>query len=143
MRSERLGPLARRRPAADVDAPERCATIAGALPGVVDGLTTLDRADRRHVERCLRCQAELARYRTLLRAMRAMRSTTSAPPPGLVTDVLAHLEAVGERSAVRGALSGRKVAYLGGIAAATAAASAGAAIVLVNRGRKGRLPLAG
>lgn len=141
MRSDRSGLLARHRP--DADAPERCATVAAALPGVVDGASTLDRADRRHVERCLRCQAELARYRKLLRAMRAMRSTTSVPPAGLVTDVLAHLEAAGELSAVRGALSGRRVAYLGGIAAATAAAGAGAAIVLVNRGRKGRFPLAG
>jgi hypothetical protein len=143
MRSERPGPLARRRSSADVDAPERCAAIAEALPGVVDGSATLERVDRRHVERCLRCQAELARYRTLLRAMRAMRSTASGPPAGLVSDVLAHLEAAGERSAVRGALSGRRGAYLGGIAAATAAAGAGAAIVLVNRGRKGRFPLAG
>ena len=58
-------------------------------------------------------------------------------------DVLAHLEAAGERGAVRATLTGRKVAYLGGIAAATAAAGAGAAIVLATRGRKGRLPLAG
>ncbi len=45
--------------------------------------------------------------------------------------------------AIRATLTGRKVAYLGGIAAATAAAGAGAAIVLATRGRKGRLPLAG
>ena len=44
---------------------------------------------------------------------------------------------------VRATLTGRRAAYLGGIAAATAAAGAGAAIVLVSRGRRGRLPLAG
>jgi hypothetical protein len=44
---------------------------------------------------------------------------------------------------VRATLTGRRVAYLGGIAAAATAAGAGAAIVLVNRGRRGRLPLAG
>lgn len=120
-----------------------CDALVDLLPGVVDGTTTLERTDRRHVERCLRCQAELAQYRKLLRAMQGLRSVTATEPAGLVTDVIAHLEAAGERRAVRAALTGRKVAYLGGIAAAATAAGAGAAIVLVTRGRKGRLPLAG
>ncbi len=120
-----------------------CDAISGSLAAVVDGDARLDRADRRHVERCLRCQAELAQYRKLLRIMQSLRADVATPPVGLLGDVLTHLEAAGERSAVRAALTGRKVAYLGGIAAATAAAGAGAAIVLVTRGRKGRLPLAG
>jgi hypothetical protein len=120
-----------------------CEALADVLPGVVDGTATLERADRRHVERCLRCQAELAQYRKLLRAMQGLRSATVPAPTGLVTDVIAHLEAAGERRAVRAALTGRRAAYLGGIAAAATAAGAGAAIVLVSRGRKGRLPLAG
>ncbi|QXC60237.1 hypothetical protein KSP35_18100 [Aquihabitans sp. G128] len=121
----------------------QCETVTESLAGVIDGSTRLDRTERRHVERCLRCQAELAQYRKLLRAMHALRAEVAPPPPGLLGDVLAHLEAAGERSAVRATLTGRKVAYLGGIAAATAAAGAGAAIVLVTRGRKARLPLAG
>lgn len=120
-----------------------CEAVADVLPGVVDGTAILDRSDRRHVERCLRCQAELAQYRKLLRAMQGLRTATVPAPSGLVTDVIAHLEAAGERRAVRAALTGRKVAYIGGIAAAATAAGAGAAIVLVSRGRKGRLPLAG
>ncbi len=120
-----------------------CEALADLLPGVGDGTATLERTDRRHVERCLRCQAELAQYRKLLRAMQSLRAVTVSEPTGLVTDVIAHLEAAGERRAVRAALSGRKVAYIGGIAAAATAAGAGAAIVLVSRGRKGRLPLAG
>jgi len=121
----------------------RCEAIAESLPGVVDGSARLDRAERRHVEQCLRCQAELAQYRKLLRAMHLLRTDVGAVPDGLVGTILAHVESAGERSAVRATLSGRRVAYLGGIAAAATAAGAGAAIVLVNRGRRGRLPLAG
>jgi anti-sigma factor RsiW len=121
----------------------QCDLISESLAGVVDGDARLDRSERRHVERCLRCQAELAQYRKLLRAMHALRSEVAPPPPGLLGDVIAHLEAAGERSAVRATLTGRKVAYIGGIAAAATAAGAGAAIVLVTRGRKHRLPLAG
>lgn len=121
----------------------QCDAITESLAGVIDGSARLDRLERRHVERCLRCQAELAQYRKLLRAMQALRTEVAITPPGLLGDVLAHLEAAGERSAVRATLSGRRVAYIGGIAAATAAAGAGAAIVMVTRGRKSRLPLAG
>lgn len=123
--------------------PVQCESISETLPGVIDGSTTLDRHTRRHVERCLRCQAELAQYRKLLRAMHTLREEIAPPPAGLLGDVLSHLETAGERSAVRATLTGRRAAYLGGIAAATAAAGAGAAIVLVTRGRRGRLPLAG
>lgn len=123
--------------------PVQCEEVAESLAGAVDGSTKLGRDERRHVERCLRCQAELAQYRKLLRAMHALRNEVAPPPPGLLGDVIAHIEAAGERGAVRATLSGRRVAYIGGIAAATAAAGAGAAIVLVSRGRRARLPLAG
>ncbi|MBX3287021.1 MAG: hypothetical protein KF703_16865 [Actinobacteria bacterium] len=120
-----------------------CDDVLPALAGVVDGSLRLDRADRRHVETCLRCQAELARYRRLLRIMATLGPQVAPPPPGLLGDVLASLEAASERGAARASLTARRAAYLGGIAAATAAAGAGAAIVLVSRGRRGRLPLAG
>lgn len=122
----------------------QCDDIIDDLAGSADGTTKLARAERRHVESCLRCQAELAQYRKLLRAMHSLRSERVTVPDSLVGDVLMHLEELGERSAIRAVLSGRRVAYLGGIAAATAAAgAAGAVIVLSSRGRKIRLPLAG
>ena len=120
-----------------------CDEIRPMLAGVVDGSDRLDRAQRRHVETCLRCQAELARYRRLLRGMASLRLQVAPAPPGLLGDVLAGLESAGERGAVRTTFAGRRAAYLGGIAAATAAAGAGAAIVLVSRNLRGRVPLAG
>jgi hypothetical protein len=112
----------------------RCEAIAESLPGAIDGTARLDRAERRHVEHCLRCQAELARYRKLLRALRSLRTDVGPVPDGLVDAIWTHVETAGERGAVRATLTGRRAAYLGGIAAATAA-GAGAALVLARRAR--------
>ncbi len=120
----------------------RCDGLATDLAGAADGSLKLDRGDRRHVDHCLRCQAELVRYKRLLRVTRSLRAEALVPPESLLGDVLAHLESAGDRAALRGAMHGRRAAYLGGIAAATAA-GAGAALVLVARGRRARFPLAG
>jgi hypothetical protein len=116
----------------------RCEELVEGLSAVADGSMLLDRNERRHVERCLRCQAELVQYRKLLKAMRAMRTEVLEPAPGLLADVLASLEEAGERHAIRSLISGRRAAYLGGLAAATAAGAAGA-IVFATRTRRARL----
>ena len=113
----------------------RCEQVADDLAGVADGSAVLDPRGRRHVGECLRCQADLVHYRRILRAMRAMRTELLEPAPGLLPDVLAALEQAGERQAIRMMLSGRRVAYLGGIAAATAAGAAGA-LVMASRHRR-------
>jgi hypothetical protein len=113
----------------------RCEELADDLAAAADGSVLLGRTERRHVERCLRCQAEVVQYRKLLRAMRTMRTEVLEPAPGLLSDILANLEAAGERRAIRSILSGHKAAYLGGLAAATAAGAAGA-VLYANRARK-------
>lgn len=113
----------------------RCESVADDLAGVADGSGTLDERGRRHVEQCLRCQADLVHHRRILRAMRAMRTEYLEPAPGLLPEVLARIEEAGERQAVRLMLSGRRVAYIGGLAAAATAAGAGA-IVMATRHRK-------
>jgi hypothetical protein len=113
----------------------RCEELADDLAAAADGSALLGRTERRHVERCLRCQAEVVQYRKLLRAMRTMRTEVLEPAPGLLSDILANLEAAGERRAIRSILSGHKAAYLGGLAAATAAGAAGA-VLYANRARK-------
>ncbi len=119
----------------------RCDDVAETLAAAGDGLALLDGADRAHVGRCLRCQAEVVQYRKLLRALRALRTEVLDPAPGMLTDILAYLEEAGERHALRSLLKGRHFAYLGGIAAAATAGAAGA-IVLAGRSRR-RLRVAG
>lgn len=95
-----------------------------------------------HIETCLRCQAEIAQYRKLLKALRVLRNEVLVPAPGLLNDVLASLEEAGERGGLRLLLGGRKAAYAGGFAMATAAGAAGV-IVLMSRSRSRRIGLAG
>ena len=91
----------------------RCEELSEDLAAAADGSVLLGRNERRHVERCLRCQAELVQYRKVLRAMRAMRTEVLEPAPGLLADVLANLEAAGERRAIRSMIQGHRAAYLG------------------------------
>lgn len=118
----------------------RCEEVADRLPQILDGIETADPKVVRHAETCLRCQAELVQYRRLLRLLRQLRSISPEPPPGAVADVFAALEEAAERGAIRSALSGRGVAYLGGLA--VAAGAAGAVVALASRGRGRRLGLA-
>jgi hypothetical protein len=122
--------------------PVRCESLAEVLAEAADGTVRLDRAARRHVDGCLRCQAELVQYRRLLRALHNLRTEVLEPAPGLVSDILAGLGQAGERHAVRSLLSGRRLAYAGGLAAAATAGAAGA-ILLATRNRKSRFRLAG
>jgi hypothetical protein len=117
----------------------QCEDIDLLLPGLVDGSATADRRVSRHVDSCLRCQAELVQYRKLLRTLHTLRTEVLEPAPGLLTDILTRIEVAGEQSAVRSMLRGRRVAYVGALAAATAAAGAAGAIVLVTRNRRVRL----
>jgi hypothetical protein len=114
----------------------QCEDLATALAASPDGHTLTEVAAQRHVDGCLRCQAELAQYRKLLRALHNLRTEVLDPAPGLIADVMSRLEASAERTAVRSMIRGRKAAYVGGIAVATAAAGAGAAFVLATRGRR-------
>ncbi len=111
-----------------------CDDVGQQLPGVADGSAQLSRAARRHAETCLRCQADLVQYRKLLRNLRHLRTEMLDPSPGLLLEILASLEEAGERHSIRAALHGRRAAYLGGIAAATAAGAG--AIVYAARSRR-------
>lgn len=113
-----------------------CDAIAATLADYADGVDAAPADIRAHVDTCLRCQAEIVQYRRLLRGLHNLRTEVLEPAPGHLTSLLAHIEAAGERSAIRSIMSGRRGAYMGGIALATAAAGAAGAVVLAGRARR-------
>jgi hypothetical protein len=109
----------------------RCEEVAARLPSIMAGAAAADHEVVEHVETCLRCHAELSRYHKLLRMLGQLRSQAVDPPPGLLADVIEALDAAARRRVVRSVLTGRRVAYSGGIAGAVALAAA----VVLLRGR--------
>ena len=114
----------------------RCEDLSARLSDAADGLITLDPKARRHVDQCLRCQAELVQYRKLLRRLHALRVDVIEPAPGLLPDIFAAIEKAGERRALRDLLDGRRIAYLGGLGAAAAAGVGGALVIAVRSRRR-------
>src|SRR3546814_21112924 len=98
--SDICSPAVKRRPLM------RCEDLTDDLSAAADGSALLGRNERRHVERCLRCQAELVQYRKVLRAMRALRPDVLAPAPGLLARSAARR--VGNED-VRVDLGGRRI----------------------------------
>lgn len=109
-----------------IELKNRCDRLAETLAGVADDSGVLSDTDAAHVAGCLRCQADLVQYRKVLRALRDMHDETLRPPTGLLTEILDGLDNANERQMLRSIITGRRVAYIGGIAAATAAGAAGA-----------------
>jgi len=112
-----------------------CEEVTALLPGLVDGDIEADAETARHIETCLRCQAELARYRRLLRTLSLLRTRYAEPTPGLLGETLAALTDAAEESARRTLLSGRRLAYAGAIGGTVATAATVAALVARNRRR--------
>ncbi len=117
----------------------RCEDVALILPRAVDVGEPVDLAVQHHVNGCLACQAELARYHKLLRALRNLRIQYLMPAPGTLAQTLSALQEQQERQAMRSILTGRRGAYLGAIGGAAVAASAAAAAVVLARRRAPRL----
>ncbi len=74
----------------------RCDEVTALLPALVDGEPVGFDAER-HVETCLRCQAELARYRRLLRTLSMLRTRYVEPTPGLLGETLAAITEAAEQ----------------------------------------------
>ena len=120
----------------------RCDEIAALLPSLLDGVDASNVAAERHVERCLRCQAELARYRKLKRAMEQLRTRYVEPAPGLLGETLAALTDAAEQGAIRSMVTARRLAYAGAITG-TAATAVTAALLIARSRRRSGMRLAG
>jgi anti-sigma factor RsiW len=114
----------------------QCDDVAKLLPAAVEHGAAVELSVQRHIESCLRCQAELARYRRMLRGLQLLRTRYLEPSPGLLAQTLAAIEEAGERQAVHSILSGRRLAYVGAIGGAAFAATAATAAMLVHRSRR-------
>ena len=117
----------------------RCEDVALILPRAVDAGEPVDLAVQQHVGTCLTCQAELARYHRLLKALRHLRTQYLVPAPGTLAQTLAALQESGEHQAIRSILAGRRGAYLGALGGAAVAAGAATAAVVLARRRSPRL----
>ena len=111
----------------------RCELVAERLPAAVDEPGALDAEQAEHVEQCLRCQAELVQYRRLRRTMGAM-ATERPPRAGRPAPTSWSASTTPSPDGRASAASGKRAAYLGGLAAATAA-GVGGVLVLTTRRR--------
>ncbi|MGH9076994.1 MAG: hypothetical protein ACRDY0_05990 [Acidimicrobiales bacterium] len=124
--ASRLSPVA-------VAARTGCEDVADQLAGINDGTAQPGPRAAAHLKACLRCQAELVRYRRLGRVLASLRNDVVEPAPGSLASLLATLQAAGQARAVHSLLSGRRGAYLGGALLATAASAAGAVLWATRR----------
>jgi len=104
---------------------------------VLDGTRRADRPVVRHVETCLRCQAEMAKYRGMLRLLGQLRDQRPPLPAGAPGSVLAALEDESWRDGVGSALAGRRV-LVGGAAVVAMGATAATVALAIGRGRSAR-----
>lgn len=97
-----------------------CREAADAVPQIAGGEGDVDLRAAAHVRSCLRCQAEVAAYRRILRIMHSMRHEIVPLPGQNLADMLRalHDAELGDSQATSWAV---RAAYVGGITAAGAA----------------------
>ena len=111
--------------------------VAELLPARSTPIEPVEPAGAAHVEWCLRCQAELARYRRMLRGARSssVRSYLE-PAPGLLADTLAASPRPSEGAGPALILTGRRLAYAGAIGGRRPRPAATAAAVIARARRR-------
>lgn len=108
-----------------------CVSAADVIPQLAAGERTGDLAAEAHIARCLRCQAEVAAFGGILRAMRAMRHETVDDPTATLDRIVETLRST--RPEPKLPAWPARVAYFCGL---TATAAAGA-LLWANRRHPG------
>lgn len=93
----------------------KCDEVQALLPALLDAGGTPSQEVRLHIETCLRCQADLVRYRRMLRELRELRTRYLEPSPDALSRTLVSLWEAGEQRAIRSMLTGRRLAYLAAV----------------------------
>lgn len=115
-----------------------CADISMELAAAVDSPDGLHRRTKLHLDSCLRCQAELAAFGRLRRALRSMQEHRTPAENAWMDELIHHLRPVApvhelhryrRRRRPVGVPAVRSFAALGGMMAAATAASAGALLM--------------
>jgi hypothetical protein len=129
-------PLSRRHLGAAGRGRITCESIAEILPALAMGEADVSRRVHNHVTVCLRCQAEMARYRRLRRNLLSLRDQPVEAGPMLAAQILERLDsAFSEDRAFgedRGSRTALQVACFGGLSVATVA-GAGMLVWLTRR----------
>ena len=115
---------------------ESCSGISLSLAAAVGPCETLPPAVARHVARCLRCQADVVRYRRIRRTMLTMADDVVAVHDAEIDALLEQLRPDATVHRIHG--PNRRKVYISGIAAAATAGAAGA-IVIASRLSRTRL----
>jgi hypothetical protein len=110
-----------------------CETVSIQLAGAVDDELGLAPETDRHVEGCLRCQAEFAQYRKLLRALNTLRSELASVDELLLDEILDSLRPSASVHKLHRLNYRNKKVAIGGIAAAATAGAAAGAIVIASK----------
>jgi hypothetical protein len=122
-----------------------CEAVAEMLPSLADADGRAKRRVRAHVEHCLRCQAEVAGYRRMLRVVRTLRTDARPPAPGTLAVLLAALDSESESESEdadpadtdseESFLTARVLLVGGGLVAAAVAVGATGALLWLHRTR--------
>ena len=116
---------------------ETQAQLPALMAGELHGLG--ERAVRKHVDRCADCRQALARQEDVHAGLQALKSSTVAPPDGLLDDLLAVTANKGIRGKAavpaRGAISGARPAMSAAFVVAGLAAGTGVGWAAVKGGR--------
>ena len=110
-----------------------CDRLVELMPDLLDDPELLSVEETDHVAQCLRCQAEMARFRRLRRTLASFGEIPVAADPAILDDILEGLDSAAERRE-RHRIASRRAASIVGLAAATAA-GVGGVLALATRRR--------